>query len=177
MSIKEIYQKSIPKLQKELGVKNIMAVPKITKVIVSTGVGRYKDPKRIDLIRDRLSKITGQLPAGRTAKKSIASFKLRQGDAAGLVVTLRGARMWDFLDRLINMAIPRMRDFRGLNPHSIDEIGNLTFGIKEHTAFPETSDEDLRDLFGFAVTVVTSARDRSAAATLLRTIGFPFKKK
>lgn len=154
---------------------NIQQSPKIEKVVVSTGIGKIADPKKKELILDRLAKITGQKPATRGAKKSVASFKVREGDIVGYQVTLRGERMRDFLDKLINIALPRTRDFRGLNLNAIDEVGNFTIGLREHTIFPETSDEELKDVFGFAVTVVTSAKSKEEAEALLRHLGFPFK--
>lgn len=156
---------------------NLMQAPKIVKVIVSTGTGKISDKKKLELIQDRLAKITGQKPAPRGAKQSIAAFKLREGDIVGYQVTLRGQRMYDFLSRLIDVALPRTRDFRGLSVTSIDEMGNYTVGIREHTIFPETSDEDLKDVFGFAVTIVTTAKNKEETEALLRHIGLPLKKE
>ncbi len=175
-NLKEKYKTNVPAIQKELGLSNIMAVPKITKVVVSTGTGRIRDKKRNALVEDRLAKITGQKASPRGAKISIASFKLREGEIIGFATTLRGERMWSFLSKLINVAIPRMRDFRGLEVKAIDDMGNFTMGIKEHTIFPETADEDLKDVFGVAVTMVTTAKNKKEAEVLLRHIGFPFKK-
>lgn len=175
-STKQKFEKHIPELEKDLNLKNSMAVPRIEKVVISSGIGSIKDKKKAELIADRLGKITGQKSANRAAKKSIATFKSRQGDIVGQMVTLRGARMYAFLDRLINVAIPRMRDFRGIDSKSIDEMGNITIGIKEHTIFPETSDEELKDVFGFAVTITTTAKDRKSARALFDAIGIPFKK-
>jgi large subunit ribosomal protein L5 len=128
------------------------------------------------LIQDRLAKITGQKAAARGAKKSIAAFKSREGDVVGFQVTLHGARMYDFADKLINIVLPRTRDFRGLTPSSIDEMGNMTLAIKEHTIFPETSDEELRHVFGFAVTLVTTAKGKAEADAFFRHIGLPLKE-
>jgi large subunit ribosomal protein L5 len=153
-----------------------MQTPKITKVVISTGIGKVADPKQVELIQDRLARITGQKPAARGAKKSVASFKVRQGDVIGYQITLRGERMRDFFDKLVHIALPRTRDFRGLKPSAIDEIGNLTLGITEHTIFPETSDEEQRSVFGFAVTIVTTAKDRKEAEAYLRHMGVPLKK-
>jgi len=150
-----------------------MQSPRVEKVVVSSGVGKKRDEKQLKLIEDRLSRITGQKPAPRAAKISIASFKVREGDTVGLQITLRGARMYDFLDKLIHIALPRTRDFRGLSPKAIDDMGNLTIGIREHTIFPETSDEDLKDVFGLAVTIVTSAKTRAEAEAFFRHIGMP----
>lgn len=157
--------------------KNVMQTPRLEKVIVSTGTGKIDDKQKIALIQDRLAKITGQKPSARPAKKSIASFKLREGDIIGYQVTLRGARMRDFLDKLINVALPSTRDFRGLKVSAIDEMGNYTLGIPEHTIFPETADEDIKDVFGFAVTIVTTANTKAEAEVLLRHIGLPLQKQ
>src|SRR3989338_11549611 len=174
--IKEKFEKAIPSLMKKLSVKNMLAIPKIDKVIVTVGTGSYKDKKKIEIVADRLAKITGQKPTNTIAKKSIATFKLRTGDASGLKVTLRGARMYDFLDRLINVAIPRERDFRGLKNTAIDAMGNISLGFKEHTIFPETADEDLKDVFSFGVTVTSTAKNKKEALLLFTALGFPFRK-
>lgn len=176
ISVKTKYEKAKSELQKELGKANTMAVPKIVKVIVNSGTGKAKDKKKNELVSDRLAKIVGQKPAARGAKKSIASFKLREGEIVGYSSTLRGARMWGFLDKLINVAFPRTRDFKGFADTSIDGMGNLSIGIRENTIFPETSDEDLRDVFGMSVTIVTTAKNKKEAKALFETIGFPFKK-
>jgi len=162
-------------LKERFGYKNTMQAPKIEKVIVSVGVGSVSDKKRHELILERLGRITGQRAAERKAKKSIATFKVREGDLSGYQVTLRGSRMYAFLDKLINVALPRTRDFRGLKASAIDEMGNFTIGIKEHTVFPETSDEDLRDVFGLAITLVTTAKTKEEAEALLREIGMPLR--
>ena len=162
-------------LQEHFGYTSPMQSPRTLKVVVSTGVGKKRDKKQIELIEDRLAKITGQKSAPRAAKTSIASFKVREGDTVGLQVTLRGGRMYDFLDKLIHIALPRTRDFRGLKPAAIDEMGNLTIGIREHTIFPETSDEDLKDVFGFAVTIVTTAKSKDEAEAFFRHLGFPLR--
>lgn len=177
--VKEKQNISFKGLKDTFGYKNVMASPSISKVVVSvgTGSGIKRDRKYNDFISERLATITGQKPAARGAKKSIATFKLREGDVIGQVVTLRGKRMYDFLDRLINVAVPRMRDFRGFDVESIDAVGNLTLGIKEHNIFPETADEELKDVFGLAITIVTSAKSKDEAEAFLRFIGIPFKKK
>lgn len=160
----------------QFGLTNKMQSPKITKVIVSVGVGSVKDKKKVEIIADRITKITGQKPAPRSAKQSIATFKLRQGDKVGYQVTLRGARMLAFIDKLINIALPRTRDFRGISKTGIDEMGNYSLGIKENTIFPETADEDLKDVFGMSITFVTSSKDKKHTEALLTHLGFPFKK-
>jgi len=171
-------QNSAPKALKEvLHTDNPMAVPRLSKVVISTGIGSIKDKNKIELIQDRLMKITGQKPVARAAKKSIASFKLREGQTIGYQVTLRGTRMYDFLDRLINISLPRTRDFRGINRSSIDPMGNLSIGIKEHTIFPETADEEARDVFSLGITVVTTAKDKKSAEAFFDHIGMPFKKE
>ncbi len=175
-NIKEKTKESYDALKSEFGYKNTMQAPKIMKVVVSAGVGSVKDKKKLDLIEDRLSKITGQKPVRKGAKLSVAAFKVREGDTVGMQITLRGARMYDFLDRLVNIALPRTKDFRGISASGIDEMGNYTLGIKENTIFPESSDEDLRDVFGLAVTVVTNVRDKKQTKAFLVHLGFPFKK-
>jgi large subunit ribosomal protein L5 len=155
---------------------NAMQAPKFTKVVINVGIGSLKDKKKIEVITDRLTKISGQKPALRGSKKSIASFKVREGDPVGLTVTLRAPRMFDFIDKLIYVAFPRTKDFRGLNLKGVDEMGNYSVGIKENTVFPETSDEDLKDVFGMTVTVGTTATNKKEAEAFLSYIGFPFKK-
>ncbi|GMU73998.1 MAG: 50S ribosomal protein L5 [Candidatus Campbellbacteria bacterium] len=175
--VKEKQKKAYAELKEALHLKNVMALPKLEKVVVSVGIGSVKDKNKIEVIQDRLEKITGQKSVGRVAKKSIASFKLREGQTIGYQTTLRGQRMYDFLDRLFNIALARTRDFRGIDRKSVDPMGNLTIGIKEHTIFPETADEEARDVFGFAITIVTSARNKKDAETYLEYLGVPFKKE
>ncbi len=176
-TMKEKLKAAYPKLKETYGYKNVMQAPRIEKVIVSVGTGKMSrgDKKRQEFVIDRLAKITGQKPSGRPAKQSIASFKLREGEIIGQMVTLRGARMFGFLDRLLNIAIPRTKDFRGFSSRSVDGMGNITIGIKEHTVFPETADEDLRDVFGLAITLVLSTKKKDEALALLESIGFPFR--
>jgi large subunit ribosomal protein L5 len=152
-----------------------MQAPRIQKIVVSTGVGSVHDKKRREMILERLTRIVGQKPSQRSTTKSIATFKTRRGDLAGYMVTLRGARMNSFLDKLINIVFPRVRDFRGLNAKSIDEMGNITIGLKEHTVFPETADEEAKDIFGLAITITTSAKNKKEAEAFLRHIGIPLK--
>lgn len=175
-TIKEKTKEAFDALKTEFHYKNVMQAPKIQKVVVSCGVGSMKDKKKIELVADRLSKITGQLPARKGAKQSVAAFKVREGDTVGMQVTLRGERMYDFLDRLVNIALPRTKDFRGIPMSGVDEMGNYTLGIRENTIFPESSDEDLKDVFGFAVTIVTNVRDTKQTKAFLAHLGFPFKK-
>lgn len=176
LTIKEKAAKAYEDMKSEFGYTNKMQAPKILKVALSSTTGSIKDPKKRDLIGDRLSKIAGQKATVKSAKKSIASFKVRQGDAVGWQVTLRGPRMWSFLEKLVNIALPRTRDFRGIDMKSVDQMGNYTLGIKEHTVFPETADEEIKDVFGFAVTLVTSAKSKPETLSLLTKLGFPFKK-
>ncbi|HEY0220674.1 MAG TPA: 50S ribosomal protein L5 [Candidatus Paceibacterota bacterium] len=175
-TIKEKVKESYKALSGDFGYKNAMQAPRVQKVVVSAGVGSFRDKKKIDVAIDRVSKITGQKPVRKGAKVSIANFKTRQGDTVGLQVTLRGERMYDFLDRLINLSLPRTKDFRGINTSGIDEMGNYTLGIKENTIFPESSDEDLKDVFGLSVTVVTNIKNREETKAFLSHLGFPFKK-
>ena len=175
-TVKEKQIKAFSELKSGLELKNTMQTPEVLKVVVSAGTGSFKDKKKNDLVADRLAKITGQKPAIRAAKKSVAAFKTRQGDTIGFQVTLRGPRMYDFLDRLLNIALPRTRDFKGLTMQAVDEMGNLTIGVKEHTIFPETVDEELKDVFGMAITVVTTAKSKDEAIALFRYLGFPLKK-
>jgi len=174
--IKEKLNNAFESLKSKIGLSNVMETPKIEKVVVSVGFGKVQDKNKIALIKDRLLKITGQMPVTRGAKVSIASFKLREGQPVGYQVTLRGKRMHDFLNKLLNIALPRTKDFRGISPDSIDEMGNYTLGIKEHTIFPETSDEELKDVFGMSVTIVTTANDKEKAKAFLEYVGLPFKK-
>ncbi|MBI2086986.1 MAG: 50S ribosomal protein L5 [Candidatus Zambryskibacteria bacterium] len=164
------------KSRKLEGYKNPMQVPRITKVVISTGVGSFKDKNKFKIVEDRLARITGQKAASRGAKISIASFKSRQGDIVGYQVTLHGERMYDFLEKLIHIALPRTKDFRGISPSAADEMGNYTLSIKEHSIFPETTDEELKDVFGFAVTIVTTAKSKDEVVKLLTHLGFPFRK-
>ena len=172
----EKFASAFDSLKEALGLTNKMQTPRIEKVIVSTGTGKIDDKQKIALIEDRLAKITGQKASPRPAKQSIASFKLREGDIIGYQVTLRGTRMRHFLDKLIHLALPQTRDFRGVKPTAIDEMGNITLGIREHTIFPETADEELKDVFGLSVTIVTTAKSREEAEALLRHIGLPLQK-
>ncbi len=176
-NIREKYEKiAIPEMKKKFGYQNNLAAPKIVKVVINTGVGSIKDEKQLEVIEKQLGLIAGQKPVKRLAKKSIASFKIREGDLVGYSVALRGQRMYDFLDRLVSIAIPRIGDFRGLNQKAVDEAGNFTIGVKEHTIFPEISEEDIKNIFGFEATIVTNAKKREEALELFKLLGFPFKK-
>lgn len=163
-------------LKEGQGYINKFQAPRIVKVSVSSGTGKAKDKNRNKLVEDRLARITGQKPSARAARISIAQFKLREGEIIGFQSTLRGARMYEFVDKLIHIALPRTRDFRGIAETAVDQMGNLTIGIKENTIFPETSDEDLKDVFGLAVTIVTTAKTKEEALAFFKYLGVPFKK-
>jgi large subunit ribosomal protein L5 len=168
----------IPAMRKEFGYKNVMAVPKIEKAVVNVGFGKkavIKDTKSIEKIEQDLAKLTGQKPSVRAAKKSISGFKLREGLEVGAMVTLRGRRMYDFIDRLISIALPRSRDFHGLDQKSFDKAGNFSMGLKEHNIFPEISYESLKDIFSLQVTIATTAKTKKEGELLLRLMGFPIK--
>jgi large subunit ribosomal protein L5 len=173
---KQFEQKVIPALQKELGVTNKHAVPKFVRVVLNVGLKHgLKDPKFIDAVESTLRKISGQRPIKTKARKSIASFKIREGNIVGMAVTMRGARMYDFLDKMINLTLPRVRDFRGLAESSIDHHGNLSIGFREFIAFPEITAEDTDVPHGLEITIVTDAHDRAKGLALLKAAGFPFR--
>lgn len=163
---------------KEFAYKSKLAAPRLQKIVIASGTGTRmkKDRETNNMVMDRLARITGQRPTVRAAKQSVASFKIREGDPVGVAVTLRGARMQHFIDKLIHVALPRTKDFRGIDKKAVDAIGNMTLGIKEHTIFPETSDEDLRDVFGLAITIVTTAKTKAEATAFFEHLGIPFKK-
>jgi large subunit ribosomal protein L5 len=179
LTVKEKEMEAFEKMKGIFHYKNVMAAPKLKKIIlnVGTGTGLKKDKNKNDFVADRLAKIAGQKAATRGAKKSIASFKVRQGDPIGVVVTMRGKRMYAFLEKLTNVALPRTKDFRGINRTAVDSIGNLTLGIKEHTIFPETADEDIKDVFGLSITLVSSAKTKKEGMTFFELLGIPFKKE
>jgi large subunit ribosomal protein L5 len=165
-------------LKDTLGVGNIMEVPRLTKIVVNMGVGAATgQASLLEGARSDLTTITGQKPLVTRAKKSIAGFKLREGNAIGAKVTLRGDRMWEFLDRLISIAIPRIRDFRGLNPKSFDGAGNYTFGLNEQLVFPEIDYDSIDQPRGMDITIVTTARTNDEGRALLVAMGFPFKRE
>lgn len=183
LTLKEKYTKEvIPAMMKKFGYKNVMVVPKIEKVVVNTGFGKMiisktsdEQKKTYKLIFDDLASICAQKPILTKAKKSISGFKLREGMSIGAKVTLRGRKMNDFLERVIHIALPRFRDFRGIDLKSFDKEGNLTIAIKEHIVFPEVSSEKAKNIFGFEITVVTTAKNREESIELLRLLGFPIK--
>ena len=175
--LKTRYQDEIkPALQDQFSYENVMQIPGIVKVVVNTGVGEAaRDSKVIDGAVDDLTKITGQKPIVTKARKSIAQFKLREGQAIGAHVTLRGDRAWEFLDRLVTLALPRIRDFRGLSPKQFDGNGNYTFGLQEQSVFHEINQDKIDRVRGFDITVVTTAKTDDEGRSLLRQIGFPFQ--
>mgnify|MGYP005838166399 CR=1 FL=1 len=169
-------QDVIPALRDELKRVNVMSLPRLSKVVVSMGVGRAtEDKKRIEVAAKELSQITGQKPLICKARKSVSNFKVRVGQETGLKVTLRGHRMYEFLDRLINVAMPRVRDFRGLDPQSFDGRGNYSMGITEQTIFPEIDPDKIEHQQGMNVTIVTTARNDREALRLLQLMGMPFR--
>jgi len=174
--LKEKQNEIFDLMKDNFGYSSIMQTPKIEKIVVSIGTGSIIDKKKKALIEDRVTKITGQKPAVKKAKQSIANFKLREGSDVGYQVTLRGKRMEDFFNKLVNVALPRTKDFRGLDEKGVDEMGNYTLGIKDHTIFTETSDEELKNVFGMSVTIVTSATNKEEAIVYLAGLGWPFKK-
>jgi len=183
LRLQEKYQKEvIPAMMEKFGYRNKMAVPKIEKVVINTGFGREvtgktsEEQKKIqDTVLQDLSLISGQRPVLTRAKKSISGFKTREGQVIGAAVTLRGKKMSDFLERLIHIALPRLRDFRGIEISSFDKKGNLTIGLREHIAFPEILPEKAKNIFGLEITVVTTAKSREEGIELLRLMGFPIK--
>ncbi len=167
----------IPVLKKSLGLRNVFQVPAVRQVVINVGVGRHaKEKEYIDTVADIVTRIAGQKPVITKAKKSISSFKVRQGMPVGVKATLRGKRMYDFLEKLVNVTLPRVRDFRGLDPKAVDARGNLTIGFKEHLAFPEIRSEDIDTMHGLEVCVATSASSSESGLELLKALGFPFKK-
>ena len=174
--LKERYKEEIvPALKETLNLENVMQVPKIEKVVLNIGMGEaMENAKALDAAVEDLTKITVQRPVITKARKSIANFKLREGRSIGTKVTLRGERMWSFLDRLMNVALPRMRDFRGVNPDSFDGRGNYTLGFHEQLIFPEIDYDEIDKIRGFEVTIVTSADNDEAGRELLRMLGMPF---
>ena len=176
--MKERYDTEVvPALMKALNLTNIMEVPRISKVVVNIGLGEAMDnPKALEAASSDVTAITGQKPVITKARKSIANFKLREGRAIGVAVTLRGERMWSFLDRLMNIVLPRMRDFRGVSSKAFDGRGNYTLGLREQIIFPEIEYDKVDRVRGMEITIVTTARTDDHAATLLKLLGMPFRK-
>ncbi|MDP3970414.1 MAG: 50S ribosomal protein L5 [bacterium] len=177
--LKEQYKKDIaPQLKKEFEIKNAMAVPKLTKITVNVGVGRAAgDKKVIENVVSNITRITGQKPVLVKARKSISNFKLREGMIVGVMVTLRGKSMYDFMYKLVNITLPRVRDFQGIDPKAVDTDGNLNIGFKEHIVFPEISSDEVERVHGLEVAVTTSTTSREQGYRLLELMGVPFKKK
>jgi len=175
--LKEFYwQKVVPALRQELGYANIMQVPRLEKIVVNMGLGEAtQNTKVLESGVSDLSLITGQKPIVTKAHKSIANFKLREGVAIGCAVTLRGERMYEFLDRLVNIALPRVRDFRGVSDRSFDGRGNYSLGIREHTIFPEINLDKVEQVKGFTISMVTTAKTDAEGRALLRALGMPFR--
>ena len=179
--IQKIYEESVAaKVTEHFGLRNAHQLPRLTKVVVNCGIGRFLENQKLkpdirDSVTGTLTAITGQKPVMVKAKKSVSNFKVRLGNETGLKVTLRGARMYEFLDRLLNMAIPRVRDFRGLNPQSFDGQGNYSLGMSEQTAFPEIDPNKVDHPQGMNITVVTTARNDTEGRELLTRFGFPFR--
>jgi large subunit ribosomal protein L5 len=177
--LKERYLKEIvPGIQKDLGLKNVMQVPRLQKIVLNIGIGKMQgDAKVLDAAVEDLTAITGQKPVVTKARKSIANFKLREGVAIGVKVTLRGERMWSFYDRLVNVALPRVRDFRGISPDAFDGRGNYTLGFSEQLIFPEIQYDNIDQVRGLEVTIVTTARNDDEGRMLLQKMGMPFKRE
>lgn len=167
----------VPKLQKELGIKNTMAVPRLSKIVVNVGMKDASDKKVLERISSVLSQITGQKPKVTTAKKSIAGFKLRQGQPIGVMVTLRGKRMYDFFEKVVSVVLPRLRDFRGVRKTSFDGKGNYSLGFSEYTVFPEIDPGKVESLHGLEVIVTTTADTNEKGYALLLALGMPFEKR
>lgn len=177
MSLQIFYKETVaPKLVKELGLKNALAVPKITKVTLNVGLGQgVKEAKFLDTAEATLRRITGQQPVKCKARVSISNFKIRKGMVIGMKVTVRGKQMWDFLDKLVNVTLPRVRDFRGISPEAFDEKGNYSLGFKEHMSFPEIRPDEIEVIHGLQVTITTTAKNKEQGRALLAALGFPFK--
>lgn len=175
---KQRVQQAFTALKDTQGYKNVMQAPKLEKIVINVGTGRRGRtyPQIHTIVDDRLAKITGQKATKRLAKKSIAGFKLRQGDAVGYAVTLRGEKMNSFFDKLVHISFPRTKDFRGISKSTVDKMGNMTVGLKENNVFPECSEEDLVNIFGMSITIVSSAKNKSEAEAFFSYLGFPFKK-
>lgn len=178
-SLQEKYKTDVVKaLREKFGYKNIMQVPKITQVVLNVGTGRHtKDQAYNDNVIESLTRISGQKPVKTKARKSISAFKLREGQIIGVKVTLRGQRMYDFLDKLVNVSFPRIRDFRGISVKHVDNQGNMTVGFKDHTSFPEIKADDIEKTHGLEICFTTTATDKASGTELFRLLGFPFKQE
>jgi len=177
-NVKRLYEeKAVPELMKKFGYKNVMQVPRFEKIVVNMGVGdAQNDAKVLEAAVKDMAAITGQAPVVSRARKSIANFKLREGVPVGCFVTLRGERMWEFFDRLVNVAVPRIRDFRGLSPKSFDGRGNYSFGVREQIIFPEIDYDKILKIMGMDITIVTTAGTDEEARELIRLLGMPLRE-
>jgi len=177
--LQEKYNKEVvPALKKKFSYKNDLAIPRIEKVVVNIGTGPgLKDAKFNEVAENTLARITGQRPVKTVAKQSISNFKIRKGLIVGMMVTLRGKRRDDFVDKLINATLPRVRDFRGLDPHSVDPRGNLNIGFKENIAFPEIKSDEVEKIHGLQVSIITTAKNKEEGFELLKLLGFPFRQE
>jgi large subunit ribosomal protein L5 len=177
MTLKTTYkEKTVPALKQAFNLTNPMAVPKVQKVVLNVGVGRtLKDAKLLEAIIDDIRKITGQAPVKTIAKKSISGFKIRENQVVGVMVTLRGSKMYDFLEKVIKVVLPRIRDFRGLDPKKFDGHGNYNIGVKEQIVFPETITEHMDHSFGLEINIQTNTEDDKKSLALLKSLGFPFR--
>jgi large subunit ribosomal protein L5 len=178
MRIKENYLKQIlPKLKEDFSYKNIFLVPRVKKLVINVGFGaRFKEKEFVSHVQQVLINISGQKPKMNSAKKSVSAFKIREGNIIGASVTLRGQRMYDFIEKLTNIVFPRVRDFRGLEEKNVDNTGNLTVGFKEHVAFAEIGAEDIEKIFGLEVSIHSTAKTKEEGLALFKELGFPFKK-
>jgi len=176
-TIKEQYLQAVPKLKESLGIGNVHAVPKMLKVTLNVGLGKgLKDKAYLETVEKTIERISGQKPVFTKARKSIASFKIREGMPIGIKVTLRGPRMFDFVEKLVSVTFPRVRDFRGIDKKAVDSAGNFNYGFKEHVAFPEVPADEVDRLHGLQVTITTNATNRDEGMALFTALGFPFKK-
>lgn len=177
LKINQIYKKEVvPKMMERFGYKNILAVPKVKKIVVNIGIGKNKAEARLrESVIKTLQAITGQKPAPRSAKKSISGFKLRQGEEVGFVVNMHGQRMYDFLEKFVRIVLPRTKDFRGLKPSSLDKSGNLNIGIREQIIFPEIKQENIEKIHSLQVNIVTGIKDPNIAREFYKLLGFPFQ--
>jgi len=175
--VKDKYNKTVQaEMKKKFGYKSVMAVPRIKKVVVNVGIGKIiKETDKVEEILNSITAITGQKPVKTKARKAISGFKIREGMEVGIKVTLRGARMWQFMDRLVNATLPRTRDFQGIDTKAVDKGGSINIGIKEHMIFPEISPERVKHIFGLQVTVSTDAHSQKEGLELFKLLGFPLK--
>jgi large subunit ribosomal protein L5 len=177
MNLQEKYKKVvIPAMKEKFGYKNDLQVPRLEKVVVNVGLSQgIKDPKFVETVQETLKRITGQKPVAKKARKSISNFKIRKGQDVGMMVTLRGKRMYDFTDKLVNLSLPRVRDFRGLSVKALDSQGNLSIGFRENIAFPEINPNEVERLHGLEVTVATTAKNNEEGLEFFKRLGFPFR--